>query len=263
MNFQSLSSNCDASKRLLIHERSACKALAAMNMEEWSATSAVTSRRSFLFIYFYLHTLYCVPKLNTLCRSVYRDIWDFHFLVATQETLGPASISVTCERQLIRTRSVGIMAGTTRRNLDNTWGNRKRNESSAHISPRTRNWLSAQRRRKAIKQRKESLTPGHKLPRHLKSHRSCLFFIEWHPCKGGNFLVPMNSAILPNESCSKRKRKKFLQRAFDGILDRDALETLFAFRKKRGRMLKLWPGSGRPPQTRRFSASMMLEHFLL
>lgn len=144
-----------------------------------------------------------------------------------------ASISVTCERQLIRTRSVGIMAGTTRRNLDNTWGNRKRNESSAHISPRTRNWLSAKRRRKAIKQRKESLTPGHKLPRHLKSHRSCLFFIEWHFCKRENFLVPMNSAILLNESCSGRTRKKFLQRAFDGILDRDALETLFAFRKKR------------------------------
>lgn len=29
-------------------------------------------------------------------------------------------ISLTCERQLIRTRSVGIMAGTTRRNLDKT-----------------------------------------------------------------------------------------------------------------------------------------------
>lgn len=118
MSFQSVNSNCDAaagSERSLIHERSACEALAAVNMEEWSSTSAVTSRRSFLFIYFYLHTLYCVPKLNTLCRSVYRDIWDFHFLVATQETLRPASISVTCERQLIRTRSVGIMAGTTRR----------------------------------------------------------------------------------------------------------------------------------------------------
>lgn len=96
-----------------------------------------------------------------------------------------------------------------KKNLDKAWGNRKRNESSAHISPRTRNWLSAQRRRKAIKQRKESLTPGHKLSRHLKSHRSCLFFIEWHPCKGENFLVPMNSAILLNESCSRRKRKNF------------------------------------------------------
>lgn len=41
----------------------------------------------------------------------------------------------------------------------------------------------------------------------------------------------MNSAILLNESCSGKK--KFPQRAFDGILDRDALETLFAFRKKR------------------------------
>lgn len=36
----------------------------------------------------------------------------FHILVATQKALRPASISVTCERQLIRTRSVGIMAGT-------------------------------------------------------------------------------------------------------------------------------------------------------
>lgn len=43
--------------------------------------------------------------------------------------------------------------------------------------------------------------------------------------------MPMNSAILLNESCSRKK--KFLQRAFDGILNRDALETLFAFRKKR------------------------------
>lgn len=62
--------------------------------------------------------------------------------------------------------------------------------------------------------------------------------------------MPMNSAILLNECCSRRTWRKFPQRAFDGILDRDALETLFAFRKKRENVkVMVWLGQSAANET--------------